>query len=71
MMKFPLLLTLYIAVSSLAAGQQGEQRVTWNYEGSTFEEFVSQAEAHLQIRFYYKNEWTEGLRMPDSEKSRS
>ena len=67
-MKFPLLLTLYIALSSLAAGQQGEQRVTWNYEGSTFEEFVSQAEAHLQIRFYYKNEWTEGLRMPDSGK---
>ncbi len=67
-MKFHLLLTLCIALSSLAASQPGEPRVTWNYEGSTFEDFVAQAEVHLQIRFYYRDEWTEGLRMPDSGK---
>jgi len=67
-MKLTLLLILYVALPCLAAGQQGEPRVTWNYEGSTFGEFVSRAEAHLQIRFYYRNEWTEGLRMPDSGK---
>lgn len=64
-MKQALILILLLSLSFLADGQSHDMKVTWNYEGSTFEEFVSQAESQFHIRFYYKNEWTEGLVMPD------
>lgn len=63
-MKISPLLILFLALSCLAAGQPKELRVTWNYEGSSFEEFVTQAEHNLQVRFYYQDQWIAGLRMP-------
>ncbi len=64
-MKRTLILILSLALSFLAAGQLREMKVTWNYEGTAFEEFVSRAESHLNVRFYFKDEWTERLVMPD------
>ncbi len=68
MMKRTIVLILSLALSYLTAAQSGELRVTWNYGGTTFEEFVSQAESHLHVRFYYKDEWKKGLVMPDMGK---
>ena len=64
-MKRTLILILSLALSFLAAGQLREMKVTWNYEGTAFKEFVSKAESHFNVRFYFKDEWTERLVMPD------
>lgn len=65
MIKRILILILLLPLPYLAVGQTQEPRVTWDYAGSSFEEFVSQAESQLQVRFYYRVEWTDGLTVPD------
>ncbi|MFZ2286524.1 MAG: TonB-dependent receptor [Bacteroidales bacterium] len=64
-MKRILILIILITVPVLASAQLQEMRVTWDYPGSSFEEFVSEAESHHQVMFYFKDEWTKGLLMPD------
>ncbi len=65
MTRITLILLLCLALHSTSSGQPPELRVTWDYAGSPFREFVAQAESNLQLRFYYKDEWAEGLVVPD------
>ena len=50
---------------AIPRGQTHDLKVTWNYAGSSFSDFVIQAETHFPVRFYYRDEWVEGLLMPD------
>jgi len=66
-----LILTLIIVVFA-ASGAQSQQlplTVTWDYAGSTFSEFVSDAEKSLPVRFYFRGEWIEGVVMQDMGKN--
>jgi hypothetical protein len=44
-------------------GQEKEYRVTWDYEGQTFSEFVARAENLFNVKFFYKEEWVSDLRL--------
>jgi hypothetical protein len=39
--------------------------VSWSYKDLTFKEFVEKAEATLPVRFYFKDEWIDSLKLPD------
>ncbi len=54
-----------LALTSHAGSQSWGVRVSWDYAGTGFGEFVAQTEARNAVRFFYKEEWTEGLVMPD------
>jgi hypothetical protein len=42
-----------------------ELKVTWDYKGQTFSEFATSAESILGVNFFYREEWTEGIRLMD------
>jgi hypothetical protein len=46
---------------------QAQERypVTWNYNGTTFFDFVSAAESRLPVRFFYKDEWVSDLTLTE------
>jgi len=44
-------------------GQENDYRVTWNYDGQTFNEFVIKAESLLNVKFFFKEEWINDIRL--------
>jgi hypothetical protein len=58
----------YIIVLFLLTGivtAQEKYHISWDYRNLTFGEFVTRAESTLKIRFFYKDEWTRGIRLSD------
>ncbi|MBK7134407.1 MAG: carboxypeptidase-like regulatory domain-containing protein [Bacteroidales bacterium] len=42
---------------------QERYRIDWDYKDLSFKEFVINAEKQLNVRFFYKDEWTTDLRL--------
>ncbi len=62
-LKIPLLV-LILLVSGLLHAQE-EINITWDYKNLSFNEFVSKAEAQLNLRFFFKDDWVKDLRPGD------
>jgi len=58
-----LLLTLTSAFTSLRA--QESYRISENYKGLSFKEFVTKTESSLSVKFFYKEEWVKDLKLGD------
>jgi hypothetical protein len=63
-MKFNLLILTFSLVFTNLLYSQADTKISWNYEGYPFSQFVSEAESRLNMRFFYKEEWVKDLR-PD------
>jgi hypothetical protein len=57
-----LLLTLLLSNLLLA---QDEIKITWDYKGLSFREFVAKAENVSNLRFFFRDEWVSDLRPGD------
>ena len=57
-----LLLTLFLSNLLLA---QDEIKITWDYKGLSFREFVAKAENVSKLRFFFRDEWVSDLRPGD------
>ena len=62
-LKIPLLV-LILLLSNLLYAQE-EMKITWDYTGLSFNEFVSKAEAQLNLRFFFRDDWVKDLRPGD------
>ena len=57
-------LLIVILITSLcvrASAQAPEYRITWDYGGMTFRDFVNEVEADAPVRFFYREEWIKDL----------
>jgi len=41
---------------------QTDRKITWDYSGQSFNEFVLSAEKELDLKFFFRDEWMEGMR---------
>jgi hypothetical protein len=62
--RVKILLILFFLFATVRA-QISSLKVTWEYRGQTFSEFVSSAESVNGVNFFYREEWTEGIRLQD------
>ena len=44
---------------------QKDIKITWNYEGLGFNEFIARAEESSGVRFFFRDDWVKDLR-PDN-----
>lgn len=63
MAKRVLTLLFFACIHFSLSGQLSDYIISWKYQDQSFDEFVLEAERNFQVRFFYKNEWTEGLKM--------
>lgn len=54
-------LALALLVSGLLTAQV-DRRITWDYSGQSFGEFVATAENKLDLKFFFRDEWVAGIR---------
>jgi len=45
------------------AFSQENYRIDWDYSGDSFNEFVKKAEASLPVKFFYRDEWINDIRL--------
>jgi hypothetical protein len=57
-----LVLTMFL---SLSMGAQEKYKISWDYKDLSFKDFVSKAESLLPVKFYYKDEWVNDLKLSD------
>lgn len=62
-LKTPLLV-LILLLSNLLHAQE-EIKITWDYAGLSFSEFISRAEARLNLKFFFRDDWVKDLRPGD------
>jgi hypothetical protein len=67
LMRSSLILIISFLFCLELVSQETDYRITWNYEGQDFNEFVKTAESRLNVRFYYKPEWVKDLRIAKFE----
>lgn len=60
-MKFRLAISLIIAIVFLNTEAQDVLRISCDFQGLGFEDFVAYVEAETAVSFYYKTEWIEGI----------
>jgi hypothetical protein len=62
-------LKLYILVISLICfcnlAAQENYKITWNYQGLSFKDFVSKSEKLYPLKFFYKVEWVKDMKLGD------
>jgi hypothetical protein len=64
MKKTSLILIIILSFIMLVInGQESSYKIEWNYEGQSFKEFVNSVENHYKVRFYYKPEWVNDVRL--------
>jgi hypothetical protein len=56
------LIFLFLALSAGMLSAQEDIRITWNYNNLTFRQFISEAEQHTGVRFFFSDDWVEDLR---------
>ncbi len=61
-MKFRIIILLLLLPAGVLSAQEGV-KINWDYSGLTFKEFVEKAESIDSIRFFYKDEWIEDLKL--------
>lgn len=55
----------FLAFAFLVSGlltAQVDRRITWDYSGQSFGEFVESAEKELGLKFFFREEWVSGMR---------
>ncbi len=64
---------LFVFVFFLAVTLQAQEKypVTWKYGNTSFIDFVNAAEANLPVRFFFKDEWVEGLLVAEYKSCKS
>lgn len=59
-----IILTLIITLTSFCSlNAQKDYTITWDCRNQSFEDFVAQAEKNYPLRFFYKDEWVEDLKI--------
>jgi outer membrane receptor for ferrienterochelin and colicin len=58
-----LIFALFLVLRSGVTGQVSDYKIVWDYSGQNFNEFVSSAESHYNIKFFYKPEWVNDIRL--------
>ncbi len=61
MKSISLLLIMLLQISLPLSGQE-KYRISWNYEGQDFRQFVEQAERTYDLKFFYRDEWVKDLK---------
>jgi len=56
---------LVLIIFSMRGKSQELYPVSWNYKDLSFKEFAVKAESLLPVRFYFKDEWIDSLRLSD------
>ena len=64
-MKLKLYILTISLFISLQLGAQEKCRISTNYSGVLFKEFVSKVEGTLPVRFFYMDEWVKDLKIGD------
>ena len=64
-MKIRMLLAAIILLSANMLKAQEDIKITWNYDGLTFNEFITVAEERTGIRFFFRDDWVQDLRPGD------
>jgi len=71
-MRFRILVVIVVlSVPCGLAGQDRDYPVTWDYRGQSFDEFVSRAENIYSLRFFFREEWVDGILLADYGESPS
>jgi len=66
-MKLKILLAgMFLLLFHVLSAQDG-LTITWDYKDLTFNEFVLKAEANLNLRFFYKEDWVKDLKPGDHQ----
>jgi hypothetical protein len=63
MFKKILISTSILLFTLITCGQEKDYRVTWDYDGQPFNEFVNKAENLFNVKFFYKEEWVSDIRL--------
>lgn len=58
-----LILILILWYSVLIHGQVSEFRVTWDYTGQSFYDFILKTESQYPVQFFYREEWIKELKL--------
>jgi outer membrane receptor for ferrienterochelin and colicin len=61
-MKLRIIILLLLLPDGILSAQEGV-KINWDYNGLTFKEFVEKAESKDNLRFFYKDEWVEDLKL--------
>jgi hypothetical protein len=64
-MKFKNLIIIVLFLLAAKAGAQERYRLSGSFKDLTFKEFVAKTEKLLPVRFFYKDEWVNGLKIDD------
>ncbi len=59
---------LVVAITLLSVNlikAQGDVKITWNYDGLTFKQFVAAAEEKTDVRFFFRDDWVQELKPGD------
>ncbi|MBG0860005.1 MAG: TonB-dependent receptor [Bacteroidales bacterium] len=68
-MKVRTLILIFFFISSPFAGSQEEYIISPDYQGLSFEEFVTRIEAYHPVRFFFNEEWIKGLKLPQFDRN--
>ncbi|MFN8241116.1 MAG: TonB-dependent receptor [Bacteroidales bacterium] len=63
MKRFLIIFSFWVYSISSSFGQE-KLFIPFDYTGLSFEEFVKKAESEMGLRFFYKQDWVAGLKMP-------
>jgi hypothetical protein len=59
-----IILTLFITLGSLCSlYAQRDFTITWDYRNQSFKDFAAQVEDNYPVRFFYKDEWVDDLKI--------
>jgi hypothetical protein len=59
---------IFVAIALLSVTlikAQGDIKITWNYDGLTFKQFVAVAEEKTGIRFFFRDDWVQEIKPGD------
>jgi hypothetical protein len=64
-MKLKIQILILILSLTLNLKAQEKFNISWDYKGLSFKEFVTRAENQFTIKFFYKDEWVNNLKLGD------
>ena len=64
-MKIKIYITAVVLLSANLLLAQTDIKITWNYDGITFNQFILKAEEQSGVRFFFRDDWVKDLR-PDN-----
>ncbi len=70
-MRLKVLILILVLVFPSHLMAQDKYYITWDYKDLQFKEFVSAAESHLKVKFFYKEEWVTNLKLGNYPESKT